>query len=98
MDEVLISAAAEREYADSLKWYAQRSRQAAEGFQLAFAAAISAIEGHPTQNPLIDRQHRAYMLRGYPYRLIYRSTIDCNWLIIAVAHTSRDPDYWRERK
>jgi len=45
----------------------------------------------------LDAFHRAFPLRRFPYRLIYR--IDDNALmVVAVAHLHQKPGYWRERK
>ena len=45
-----------------------------------------------------DARHdvRSYSLRRFPYRVI-TAVVGGRPLIIAVAHTSREPSYWRER-
>ena len=43
MDELLIAAGAEEDYTASLRWYAERSTRAAEGFESEFAQALKAI-------------------------------------------------------
>jgi plasmid stabilization system protein ParE len=97
MANVLIADVAEEEYTDSLKWYAERSRRAAEGFEAEFAHALEAIAAHPDRYPLCDDRHRFYLLRRYPFQIIYRQTSDDRWLVVAVAHTSRRPGYWLNR-
>lgn len=37
---------------------------------------------------------RKIRVDGFPYRIIYRIHADAIW-IIAVSHTSRDPEYWK---
>ncbi len=93
--EVLIADAAEKEYADSLKWYAERSRRAAAGFEAEFERALSSIAAHPEWYPVCDDRHRFFLLKRYPYQIIYRSISSHRLLIVAVAHTSRRPGYWR---
>ena len=97
MDNLLIAEAAEQEYADSLCWYAERSKQAAEGFETEFQRAIKAIAAHPEQYPPCDDRHRYFLLKRYPFQIIYRPISDDRWLVVAVAHTSRRPNYWRNR-
>ena len=94
--ELLIADAAGKEYADSLKWYAERSRRAAVGFEAEFDKALSAIAAHPQRYPACDDRHRFYLLKRYPFQIIYRSISSHQLLIVAVAHTSRRPGYWRK--
>ena len=32
-----------------------------------------------------------------PFEIIYRNIVDGKWLVVAVAHTSRQPRYWVNR-
>jgi plasmid stabilization system protein ParE len=50
MDKLLVAEAAEEEYADSLRWYAERSTRAAERFEVEFEKALEAIAAHPECN------------------------------------------------
>jgi toxin ParE1/3/4 len=98
MSELFIAEAAEEEYTTSLHWYAQRSKKAAERFEAEFAKALETIKANPEQYPVCDDdRHRFYLLKRYPFQLIYRKTDDGRWLIVAVAHTSRKPNYWSKR-
>lgn len=60
MSKLRIVSAAELEYADALCWYAERSRQAAEGFDHEFDAALTAISTDPRRYPFCDDRHRFY--------------------------------------
>lgn len=97
MDSLLIAEAAEEEYTDSLKLYAEQSVRAAEGFEAEFDRALISIAAHPDRYPLCDDRHRFFLLRRYPFRIIYRPAADDRWLVVAVAHASRRPNYWRNR-
>jgi plasmid stabilization system protein ParE len=98
MGKVLIGQGAEDDYAESLRWYAERSKPAADGFEAEFARALEAIAANPDRYPLCDDRHRFYLLKRYPFQVIYRKTADEDLLIVvAVAHTSRRPDYWSKR-
>ncbi|MBI3468278.1 MAG: type II toxin-antitoxin system RelE/ParE family toxin [Planctomycetes bacterium] len=76
MSDVLIGEGAEEDYVDSLRWYAERSKQAAEGFEAEFARALEAIAATPDRYPLCDDRHRFYLLKRYPFQVIYRKPTD----------------------
>ena len=97
MDELLIAEGAEDDYTASLRWYANRSTRAADGFDAEFARALTAIAADPDRYPLCDDRHRFYLLKRYPFQIIYRKAAEDRWLIVAVAHTSRHPGYWLNR-
>jgi plasmid stabilization system protein ParE len=52
--EVAIHPAAEAEYEDALRWYLDRSSQAADRFEAAFGEAIEAIRSHSSMFPRCD--------------------------------------------
>jgi plasmid stabilization system protein ParE len=96
MGDVLIAAAAEQDYTEALSWYAQRSERAALGFETEFEQAIQAIGFSPQRFPFCDSSHRFYMMRRYPFQVIYRETSG-RLLIVAVAHAKRQPGFWQGR-
>jgi plasmid stabilization system protein ParE len=68
MSELSIAEAAEEEYADSFRWYAQRSMKAAERFESEFAEALEAIAANPERYPVCDDgRHRFYLFKRYPF-------------------------------
>lgn len=97
MDKLLVAAAAEEEYTDSLRWYAERSTRVAERFEAEFEKALEAIAEYPERYSLCDNRHRFFLLKRYPFQIIYRKTSEDRWLVVAVTHTSRRPGYWRNR-
>jgi plasmid stabilization system protein ParE len=96
MAEARILAVAEQEYAEAISWYAGRSAQAAERFRAEFKRAIQMIEQYPQVCARCDRQHRYYLMRRYPYQVIFREQPQ-GALIVAVAHCKRRPGYWHGR-
>lgn len=93
MVEMAVSSAAERDYAEALTWYAERDERVAEGFDAEFDRAMQTIAEDPGRFPRCDERHHFYLMRRFPYQLIFRETTD-HWVLIAVAHTSRRPRYW----
>ena len=96
MASVIVCSAAEVDYTESLKWYADRSVEIANDFDTEFARAISQIASGPERFPSCDARHRYYLLRRFPFRIIYR-VVDADIVVIAVAHNSRSPEYWAKR-
>lgn len=59
-------------------------------------SAVSKIQQHPLRwSPFIHGTRR-FILRKFPYSLVYLKMQDHLWLV-AVAHHKRRPGYWRER-
>jgi plasmid stabilization system protein ParE len=85
MVEVFILEGAEEDYTESLRWYAKRSLRAARGFEAQYAVARC------------DDRHQFCLLKRYPFQVIYRKESDDRLLVVAVAHASRRPDYWKNR-
>jgi len=95
--EVNFLPGASSDYDDAFDWYFSRSKSAAEGFEEAVERAIAEIVKAPDRWPLCDTRHRQYLLRRYPYSLVYRLAGDLV-LIVAVAHARRQFGYWRQHQ
>lgn len=81
---------------EAARWYAERSATAAVGFAEELDAAIERIERAPTAWPIHEHSTRRFLLRRFPYSVVYR--IDATRVvIIAVAHAHRRPGFWRNR-
>ena len=96
MTRLIICSAAETDYTESLVWYAQRSLDAANDFDLEFDRALNQILSDPQCYPLCDARHRYFLMRRFPFRIIYRIDGD-DIRVIAIAHAARSPDYWTDR-
>ena len=96
MANVIVCSAAEVDYTESLCWYAERSVDAAISFDVEFDRALNQIAGDPERFPMCDARHRFFLMRRFPFRIIYRIVGD-DIVVIAVAHGSRSPDYWADR-
>ena len=68
---------------------------------LAFVAEFERTANLVLANPLLGAvfrgTRRRYILRRFPYGIIYQVTAD-ELRILAVAHHRRRPGYWAERK
>jgi toxin ParE1/3/4 len=77
-------------------WYADRSLTAAAGFSEEIDAAEEAIAEFPEAWPSFAHGTRRYLLRRYPFSIVYRIGSG-RILIVAVAHAHRRPGYWKSR-
>jgi toxin ParE1/3/4 len=78
------------------RWYAERSVAAAAAFSEEMDEAESAISRLPDAWPPYDHNTRRYLLRRFPFSVVYRVEPD-RILIVAVAHARRRPVYWKPR-
>jgi hypothetical protein len=88
---------AAREFREARDWYRERSAHAADRFAVALHVALDwAIANYSSL------QHTSYgcrwtKLKKFPYLLIVQEESPGELLVVAVAHTSRRPAYWRKR-
>lgn len=78
-------------------WYLERSPDAALRFDSEVNRALVEIVGAPQRWAVGSHQTRRFLLRKFPFVLIYRERANGEIQIVAVAHTSRKPGYWKER-
>ena len=84
------------ELLETTGWYARRSRAVASRFVTEIELALSRIADAPRRWPELDDKHRKFLVRHFPYLLIYRIVGERVW-IMAAAHAHRRPGYWRDR-
>jgi plasmid stabilization system protein ParE len=87
---------AQRELEEALDWYSQISPELEARFLFEVDRARLRIIDFPyAWHPLGDGVRRCRLDR-FPYGLIYLVDGD-DIAVVAVAHLSRKPDYWRDR-
>lgn len=59
-------------------------------------ASINRIADAPALWPKLSDNSRRFLARRFPYSIIYQ-TLHNDVLIVAVAHQSRKPGYWKKR-
>jgi len=77
-------------------WYAAQDPTAAAAFIIELDAAFEAVFEHPSRWAEYLEGTQRYLLQRFPFSVIYRQA---NGIveILAVAHASREPGYWRSR-
>ena len=94
--QVTLHDEAGRDYDAAFDWYLERSPQAAVRFGEAVERALREIAAAPQRWARGSHGTRRFLLRGFPFLLIYRDHND-EIQVLAVAHTSRRPGYWKTR-
>ena len=79
------------------EWYAERNPAAANAFMAVLNDAVNRIPNSPERWPLHLHGTRKFLLRRFPYSVIYRLT-DAAIQVVAVAHGRRRPGYWKTRR
>ena len=88
---------AEKEYEEAIDYYAERSAKSAQRFREAVDAAARRIVNAPDSLPKSSGQNRWVRVQRFPYILVFRPRDPEQIVVVAVAHTSRRPGYWRRR-
>jgi plasmid stabilization system protein ParE len=96
--QVIFHRLAAREFRAARDWYAARSPDVAERFRMAVDRAVDRIEANAGALPVFVRAYRWVRISRFPYVLIFQLHSPGVVMIVAVAHTSRRPGYWRRRK
>ena len=88
--------AARLEAAEALEWYLKRSVEAGSAFVAELGHAVSVAASDPRLWPEFEVGTRRYVLRRFPFNLIYRE-VQGGIQVVAVAHQKRKPGYWHHR-
>jgi plasmid stabilization system protein ParE len=92
----VIHSAAWREFEESDEWYLARSADSSVAFLSDVYEALEAIAQAPQRWPKYLYGTRRFVLRGFPFSIIYLDDPDVI-RVIAVAHSRRRPGYWKDR-
>src|SRR5688500_12398805 len=87
---------ASQELSEALDWYARRDPRVADRFGKLYLKTLNEAANSPGRWAKHRDGTRHVLLSRFPYQLIVREQgglLD----LIAVAHTSRRPGYWRHR-
>lgn len=95
---VLFHRLAAREYRAARQWYRQRSVEVASAFGVAVDRAIDRMVEDAESLPVLTGPYRYARVARFPYVLVLRRLEAAVVMVIAVAHTSRRPGYWRRRQ
>lgn len=96
MTRVVFHPAAGSELDESIGFYESREPGLGLDLEREVLRGVSEIGDAPEQWSVYTYGTRKCLLRRFPFQLIYLQLSDAIW-IVAVAHCSRRPGYWKAR-
>lgn len=98
MKRVLFQSQATEEFEDAISYYEAQKPGLGRELRKEVEWSVNQIQRYPSLGARYkDTSIRRLTLRRFPYLLFYLETTEVIW-IIAVAHGSRKPGYWQDRK
>ncbi|MDA1142511.1 MAG: type II toxin-antitoxin system RelE/ParE family toxin [Planctomycetota bacterium] len=97
MYEIEIHDDADAEMRSAASYYEERVHGLGEDFLDEVEHGLNRIGEFPLLWSPYEKEYRRYLLKRFPYGLIYRTEGETIY-IIAVAHVRRKPGYWRGRQ
>jgi toxin ParE1/3/4 len=93
-----FSTPASEELGSAILWYETRRSGLGSEFYDAVSSTIERIRTHPEIGTIRAGRfrHRRVQVLGFPYTVVYRVRED-DIYVVAIAHSSRRPDYWKNR-
>jgi len=98
MTPVIFHRLAVREVRRAVQWYSERSEIAPLRFRAEIDKAVERIRSQTSSLPRLGPVFQWVRGHRFPYTLVFRPRAARGYLVVAVAHTSRHPGYWRSRK
>lgn len=94
---VLFHPEALSEFIDAVGYYEDITTGLGLDFQKEIHEGIELVVQYPLAWPSISRNIRRYILRRFPYGIIYRPDKK-ELYILAVMMLNREPHYWKHRR
>ena len=97
MKELSYHPAALVELVEAVNHYLIESQEVALRFDARVDEGANSIRAHPLRFPLWQKTRaRRYVVLKFPYVIFYAESLG-EVRILAIAHTSRRPGYWKSR-
>jgi len=91
-----ISDNAEIDFNKSYQYYFEDSLKVADAFFRRIDSSLGRIKHNPFSFPTAHKNIRKYVIKKFPF-VIYYQVEDSIIKVIAIFHTSRNPEIWNER-
>jgi len=88
---------ADAEMLEAALWYESQQQDLGKRFLSTVQDALNRIEVNPEIYSFVYDDVRRCLTRTFPFAVLFR--VKGNYIaIMAVMHTHRDPDYWKNRR
>ena len=96
MKPLILHCEANVELMTAAKYYQCQRPELARDFLHAYREAQQAVQRQPDRFSFLAAPVRKCRVAGFPFKLVYEEFPDCIH-VLALAHDSRDPEYWKPR-
>ncbi|MEK7813746.1 MAG: type II toxin-antitoxin system RelE/ParE family toxin [Candidatus Desantisbacteria bacterium] len=96
MKDIIVHSEAELELWQAVEYYETKCAGLGLDLEQEVSHALVDIQKTPDGWTIRKCGTRYYLLHRFPYAIYYLELQDSIW-VVAVAHTSRKPYYWRKR-
>ncbi len=93
---VVLDPRAEKDVEAAVDWYDQHASGVGDRFIESLDSVLDTIAEYPEMYPKTEGNIRRALLKRFPY-VVYYSFVGHVIRVIAILHTSRRPDYWKDR-
>ncbi len=97
MKRLVVDDLAQREFDEAFDWYLNKQVEVAERLEREIRAAFEKIATRPGSFPQVSKRTRRCRLSRFKYSVVFQEFPD-RIRVIAFAHSSRRPMYWRNRQ
>ena len=98
MKPILFAKPASEELEAAIRWYEHRREGLGAELYDAIGAGLALLGTHPEIGALRPERlsTRQLVVQRFPYKIVYRVRAT-DLYVVAIAHTSRRPGYWKDR-
>jgi plasmid stabilization system protein ParE len=96
MPEIALHESADEEFKAAITFYESRQSGLGNSFFQRVTEGFELILAQPLAGQILSGSFRRRLIRQFPYSIVYRVASD-RVFVLAVAHWSRRPDYWKAR-
>jgi toxin ParE1/3/4 len=91
-----LSDEAEVDFDKSYEYYYEDNPKVADTFFKRINLGFENVKKNPNSFPIAHKDVRKYVVKKFPFVIYYR-IVDTVIQVIAIFHTSRNPEIWNER-
>ena len=91
-----LTAAAEQDLLEAVDWYRKEAPHVVPRFRQRVRDGLQRIGGNPLHFPAVHGEVRRALVHGFRQVILFRLLPD-SIQVIAVLHSSRDPQVWQSR-
>ena len=92
--QLIVRPEARAELSNAIDWYQMQRPGLGDRFLESFLASVNGLLEKPFRFQRVDEDIRRVRLRSFPYSILYFVEGD-SIVVVACAHASRRPGYWR---